>query len=167
MKKLLLLLLPLLIFSACDKKSKTDEAISYNDTLVNSFDPITQKMVEFEMALYDSKSTDIDRMYDDLSTSIDRTVKFISEKPAFDGNESFKNAALDIVKFYDSVIDNEYKQMLEMIKSDTLSAEDEQRLGAAIDSTYSKEAQYYNAFEKEQAAFAAKYKFNVNKKAKE
>lgn len=165
MKKTLLFLLVIIAMVSC-KKADTEEAIKYNDSLVNSFEPFTQQMVEFEMALYDSDANNIVEMHKDLAEKIDSIVEFISDMPAFDGNEELKGAALNIVKYYDHVIDSEYGNIVEMIKSDTLTAEDEQKIEASINATYTKEAEYYAEFEKKQKEFAKKYKFNVNKKEK-
>lgn len=156
---LLMLLIGTLMFSC--NELKREDAITYNDLIVHSFDPVIDKMVDFEMAVFDGSIEEVQTIYKELEALNLSTWKTVNETPAFGDNEEFKKAAEDIVKFYISVTENEYKEIMGIIDVDALSLEDENKIDDLLGDTYEKETQFYTKFDEEQKKFADKYNFRI------
>jgi hypothetical protein len=149
-----------IIFSSCNEL-KTEDAISYNDFLVNSMDPLIDKMIDFEMAIYDDNTENLNEAYEVLLKTTTETEQAIISREAFDGNENFKKAAIDIISFYKSVVDKDYKEILSIIRNSEFNEEDEIRVEEILMLAYDKEGPYYEKFEKEAQEFAKKYSFEI------
>ena len=90
----------------------SNDAIKYNDELVNQ----QNKVYEKESALLDAISKNmpnkLDLLFTDLSKQIDESSEAVEKMNAFDGKTEMKDAVLKIFAAYKGVASNEYKNMI-------------------------------------------------------
>lgn len=149
------------LLSACNNND-VNSAKKFNDTLINSFDPIIERMIEFEMAIYD-ENADLESMYNEMKNFTDTTLAQIEKIPVYTHGDSLKARAIDVVKFYKRIIDEDYKKMLVLLtSSDTLSVEAEAFIDFLLRESYKEEGVVMDAFEKEQKNFAKLHNFKID-----
>lgn len=141
----------------------TNEAIKYNDELVNQ----QNKVYEKESALLDAISKNmpdkLDLLFSDLSKQIDESTKAIEKMDAFDGKTEMKNAVLKIFATYKEVMSNEYKKMIAYSKipdSIYTPGDDDKvlELSKKIEDKINKAIEEFVDLQKK---FASKYKFEL------
>lgn len=156
----------LLIFSACGPTQ--DEAIRYNDGIMNIIDSLT---IEHELLLDQIDGHNID--------SLKLTHKLFSEKAksslergkkieAFADNRDFRNIALEYFTTMNYLADNEAKQMVEIMYKDSLQipqsdVDEINKLAASFDETYGK---VYDKILAAQIKFADLWKFKLEESKK-
>ena len=165
MKKVFTIIIGLLfvstIMDSC--RPSTNDAIKYNDELVNQ----QNKVYEKESALLDAISKNIpnklDSLFTDLSKIIDESNKAVGNMDAFDGKTEMKDAVLKIFAAYKEVSANEYKEMITYSKiPDSLytPGDDDKvlELSKKIDDKINKTIEEFVELQKK---FASKYKFEL------
>jgi len=168
MKKLkfALIVCVLIVFNACGPTQ--DEAISYNDGIMNIIDSLT---IEHELLLDQIDGHNID--------SLKLTHKLFSEKAksslergkkieAFADNRDFRNIALEYFTTMNYLADNEAKQMVEIMYKDSLQipqsdVDEINKLAASFDETYGK---VYDKILAAQLKFAYEWKFKLEESKK-
>ena len=168
MKKLkfALIVCVLIVFNACGPTQ--DEAISYNDGIMNIIDSLT---IEHELLLNQIDGHNID--------SLKLTHKLFSEKArssleigkkieAFADNRDFRNVALEYFTTMNYLADNEAKQMVEIMYKDSLQipqsdVDEINKLAASFDETYGK---VYDKILEAQIKFADEWKFKLEESKK-
>jgi hypothetical protein len=160
MKKLILLLSGIATLTACSTV-KTEEAVNYNQFLYNSIDPVLNKMIDFEMAAFEDNPEKLQVIHKELMQTIQESEQMIEKKEAFDGNESFKKAALNIVNFYKDITETDYASIIQIAAKEIVSDDDEIKIEEIINLVYEKENSVYNSFEKEATLFSEKYGFKL------
>ncbi len=150
-----------IFLSACNNND-VNSAKNFNDTLINSFDPVIDRMIEFEMAIYDDEA-DIEEMYNDMKKFTDTTLATLEKLPIYTDGDSLKARAIDVIKFYKRIIDEDYQKILYLLTtSDTLSAEAEAFIEFLLRESYKEEGIVMDAFEKEQKNFAKRHNFKID-----
>lgn len=150
----------LMIVNACNTK-QVDNAVAYNDSLIKSFDPVIDRMIEFEMAMYDDEAA-LDNMYNDMKSYSDSSLAAIDKLPAYQDGDSLKQRAIDVLKFYNRIITEDYQKILMLLTaSDTLSPEAEAFIDFLLRESYKEEGAVMDAFEKEQKNFARRHNFKI------
>jgi hypothetical protein len=162
MKKLLLsgIVVAMFIFSACNT-SGIKNAVEYNDTLINTFSPIIDQMIEFEMSVYDSEINK-DTLYNSMKNYITQCKENLEKLPIYTDGEELKNSTVKVVEFYETIINNQYAEILALVKQDEiLSPVNEAKIDSLIRDSYKNENEVYDAFEQEQKKFAVRHNFKI------
>jgi hypothetical protein len=162
MKKLsvIISIFTIIIFNACNTK-QVDNAVAFNDSIIKSFDPIIDRMIEFEMAIYDDEA-DIEKMYIEIKSFSDSVLANVEKMPAFQDGDSLKQRAIDVLKFYNRIITEDYQKIVSILNaSDTLSVEAEAFIEFLLRESYKDEGPVMEAFEKEQKNFARRHNFKI------
>lgn len=159
---ILISIFALIIVNACNTK-QTENAVAYNDSLVKSFDPVIDRMIEFESAIYDDEAP-LEEIYKEMKNISDSSIAYIEKIPTFQDGESLKQRAIDVLKFYIRIITENYQKILTLItSSDNLSEEAEDFIDYLLRESYKEESNVMEAFEKEQKNFARKHNFKIEK----
>jgi AAA15 family ATPase/GTPase len=155
------------MFISCGPTS--DDAIKYNDSLVN----LQSKVFEKESALIDAmdkNTTDkIDPLYKDLLTQIDKASDTLEKIGKFGDKTDMKDAVMKVLATYKSVATNEYPEIIRIAKMpDSLYSPEEENkridLSKKIDDELDK---VVNDFLEVQKGFSVKYKFELSTAEKE
>jgi len=161
------LLFAMTLLISCGPTS--NDAIKYNDSLVD----LQSKIFEKESALIDaiSKNTSdkIDPLYKDLLTQIDKAKDTLEKIGSFDGKTEMKDAVMKVFSTYKGVATNEYPEIIKLAKMpDSLYTQDDDNkkidLSKKIDDELDKAV---NDFLEIQKSFAVKYKFELSTAEKE
>lgn len=158
---IILLIFTLIIVNSCNTK-QLDNAVAYNDSLIKSFEPIIDRMIQFEMAIYDDQAP-LDEMYNEMKNLSDSSITSLEKITAFQDGDTLKQRAIDVLKFYNRIITEDYKKILMLITaSDTLSVEAEAFIDFLLRESYKEEGIVLEAFEKEQKNFARRHNFKID-----
>jgi hypothetical protein len=149
-----------LFLSSCSDPKTTEKAYNYNQFIYKTIDPVLDKMIAFEMAAFDEDTGKLEEIRKELISVIDQSVSSIKKTEVFDGNEDFKNSALDILNFYKQVSANEYLEIIKLVRKLTPD-EKELKIYDIVNVIYQKENEFYFKFETESGKFAEKYGFKV------
>lgn len=147
----------------------TNDAITYNDALVNQ----QEKVIQNESALIEaiSKNTPdkLDSSCNDLLNQIKESADVVQKMEAFDGKTDMKDAALKVFEAYKDAAENDYIELINLAKTpDTLYTQETDNkvidLSKKIDDKLLKAIDAFRAKQKE---FAEKYKFELTATDKE
>lgn len=164
MKKIILYpltLLMVLILSQCGPTSQ--DALEYNDELIEEELLVIDKMDELTNALSTYEPSNIEPAINAAKVQVDNSIKVLEELGGFDGNTEFVDACMDLFKVFKSQLNDEYAEQFEIYKLplDQYGKVEEDRyneLNTIID------AEYYPVFEKfskAQEDFAEKWDFDL------
>lgn len=146
MKNLLLLLL-VIPFAASAQTS----AIEFNDMIVEEQTKIGQRIIDFNTAVENSAPTDLP-----LQLTLDQTKASIAvvEKLSWQDGAALKKSALELFKFYQSIVANEYVEMVKIVEKPELVDADITRINELLASITDREAVLDADFAAQQEAFA-------------
>ncbi len=164
MRKIFISLACLIFISyyACETPVKTN-ALEYNNFLIKSIDPVVARMVDFEDAVYTDDLHKLENTRKDFKQFVAKLKNEINEKKAFDGNEKFKDAALEMLNFYNAVSERQYQTIVKLKANDKrLNDETVEQIEDIISEIYYKEHALYEKFEAEARIFAEKYGIESN-----
>jgi hypothetical protein len=143
-----------------------EEAISYNDKIINEQVAIFEKIDKVYEALKDYKNqTGMDYAYNEALKQVETGNEIVSKTDKFDGNSELRDGALKLFATYKSVLQNEIKRMIEIIKlPDNLYTTDmEAEFNKLSDASLKTLNQSEKEFIELQKTFATKYKFEIEK----
>ncbi|MCA0431449.1 MAG: hypothetical protein LCH32_13195 [Bacteroidetes bacterium] len=161
MKKIALSISTLLILTACGPNS--NDAISYNDQIIDIIDKIKQHQ---ENLIYQLDGHNIDSLkitqtaFENIATE---STKKLSEIKAFDNATEYIDAAKKFVSVIQSLSTNEVKTLANLLAKDSLSITDEdvklaEENGVNFDNKYEKAS---NEFAESQKQFSTKWNFKL------
>lgn len=162
MKKILFILLAggfILSIQSCAKKSPVD----YNNSIIEQEVKVVGKIDELKKAIdnYNVLPADvaIDEMnvaYDNVIFQIDSAMTFIKTVEDFKGDNSLQKGAADLFTNYQSIIETEYKEIIELYKiPDAMFVQaDQDKLDELLETSTTKLNTAYDNFTKIQAEFA-------------
>lgn len=168
MKKTLLISMSaimVLAFTACAPTK--EEAISFNDKIINEQVLIIDKINLLFDALDDyTDHAGTDLAYSEALKQLETGTDVVSKLPKFGGSTEFRDEALKLFATYKSVLQNEFKKMIALSKlpdEQYLQQEEEEykSLNKMASEKMDDGLQELNAIQRE---FAAKYKFEIEKK---
>ena len=152
-------------FTACGPTK--EEAITFNDKIINEQVLIIEKI----NLLYDAleKYEDhngMDFAYSEALKQLETGTNVVSKLEKFGGSNDFRDGALQLFEIYKSVLQNEFKRMIDLSKLPdeqyTSEQEDEYKmLHQVVSKKMDDGLKDLNEIQRE---FAAKYKFEIEKK---
>lgn len=137
----------------------TEDAIAHNDKIVED----QKKMLSLEQdliyAIEDGDLDAIDRAYDDYVSFLEETLSKYEEMDAFDENDTFRKAMIDLLTTFLDVAKNEYKDLIAIWSKDVedLTEKDFERMDKITRDIDKKEIDANNAFLDAEKDFAAEY----------
>lgn len=141
---------------SCSDKAK--EAVEFNDKITDLQRTIDNKEQALLNALYEKNDSAINVVYSDYIETVDSSVSSLHKMEDFD--ENYKQSMLDLFKVYKSVGENEYRELIKLIRNDTITNTD----NSAQDTLNKINEKLNKEFEKvkaEQKKFAHKYNIEV------
>ena len=149
------------ILSSCGPTS--DQAVDYNDKIINEQIAIFEKM-ELLIDAYENYQPDLmDAAYEVTLTQITKSSANVEALADFDGSTTFRDAGVTLFKLYKSVLENEHKQIIELLKlPDSQYGDAEVKLtgdlSEAADEKINSGIEDLDVIQKE---FATKYNFEI------
>lgn len=172
MKKLALILIVAVGFTACNSPEKGENGVTYktpvqyNDYIIERQTTLLEKIMKFA----DVAKTDLDvanKMLDEYAADASVMIKEIKGMPAFRKDTAFRQAAVNSFTFYKKAFSEYYKNIIIIRKEGADDAEDQ--LDKVLEKLTAEENRVDYAFRIAQQSFAAKNKMKLqeNKMQKE
>lgn len=100
-----------LSFTACSQKN----AVEYNDAIIKEQGKIMQKVLEF-ISVMQKDPVKADKVLKETAVQAKASIKVVSAMEPFDGSTELRDSALELFKFYLHVVENEYPEMMAILK---------------------------------------------------
>jgi hypothetical protein len=140
-----------------------EEAVKYNDSIV-VFQNRVISMEDRFMESLDGGPEEMRQGLDSLMHQVMRSLEGTKKLGGFHGDESLYQAAVKLLENYKSIVDNEYRTVVELLcKPDEDTEEDDQeKYDDAINEANRKLIEATEAFDRAQDAFSKKHNFTFN-----
>ncbi len=140
-----------------------DEAIAYNDGIINKQVAIIEKIDAIDVSFDDFIPEEMDAALQNALTETKDGIKYLENLEAFDGSTDFKDNAMKLFQAYLAVLENEFTKMIEIYKlpDEEYTEEDQERWGELYDASVDKMSKALDDFIKVQKKFAQKYNFVI------
>jgi hypothetical protein len=146
-----------------------EEAISYNDNIINEQVAIIDKIDKLYDALKDyTNHYGMDYAYSEALKQVETGTGIVSKMDKFDGNAEFRDEALKLFGTYKSVLQNELQRMADISKlsNDSFTTDAEAEFNKLNDISVKKLDEAEKEFAEFQKNFANKYNFEIEKRKK-
>ncbi|HOV11801.1 MAG TPA: hypothetical protein PLT47_00970 [Bacteroidales bacterium] len=144
-----------------------EEAISYNDRIINEQTLIAKKINVLYNSFSAGSPAQMDDAYQQALSQLDSGTAVVSKMHSFDGTGDFRDAALKLFALYHSVITGELKSMTDILKiaSHGLSAEAKEEFNVLYSNASKKMEDGLREFRGVQHDFAEKHHIVIEKSA--
>jgi hypothetical protein len=155
MKNLLIAFLLLPLFAV----AQTKDPIAYNDKIVGYQNDVVSGMLSLNesISLETSTRESIEALRLELVKTAQTSIANTQKMPAYDGSTELRDAAVALFKFYEGVIKDEYKQMIDIVYMEEITEEDYANLNIILQRVTEEEVAFDERFQNAQGAFARKY----------
>ncbi len=161
----LLFALMLLSTAVYGKPKNTVSPLDYNNRLIAIQNTVIQTLLDFTNTLQAIDKEDlsnsfkkVEKEYSNIKKVAGQAVKDIRKQKPYNNDDSFRKAMQDLIEFYQSIIKNEYREMINIIKKgDRMTQDDIRRLEELQASISERENVYDKRLDETQNAFAEKY----------
>ncbi len=134
-------------------------AVEYNDKIVNCQNDIGYKMLaigEYVGSEEETTKEGANLLRDSALKAAKKAVSELEKMGAYNGDDAMRKAALNLFRFYENILTNEYAQMVEILYKEDFTEADSDQLALLVQVVSEKEAPFDEKFETAQVAFAAK-----------
>jgi len=155
-----------LLFMLASCGPTTDEAIKYNDSIIDVQAQIVEEINTLYKCFDDWDHPEkMDEAYKQALAQVDLGTEKVSKLPDFGGKSEFREATLKLFSVYKSVIQTELKTMIDIIKMPgaEITPEIEARFDAMNGQALKKMDNGLKEFQEVQIKFSVKYNFVLNK----
>lgn len=147
-------------------KPSTDEAIAYNDKIMGIVNKLTDTHNAFLNQIDGHNIDSLKITQDVFSKTAKVSVEEASKIEGFNDSKEFSDAAVTYFKTMSAMVDNEAKQLVDVMSKDSTQITEQdvvkvQELATKFDAIYEKS---FNELEKKQEAFAKEWKFKLEAK---
>lgn len=135
-------------------------AVDYNDMIVDEQAKIGEKITNYSYSESPEKSV---LNYNALVQQINVSIATIEKLGAWQDDDSFRQATLRLFRFYKSIIENEYKQFLAIMRKpdDQITEADFAQMDKLDMEIQQKEKKFDDDFLNAQIAFAKRWGFTL------
>ena len=115
---LLLFCIMIIMFTSCTPSK--EDAIKYNDLIIDQQTLIVEKINNLYEAMNDFEHPEkIEEAYQNALKQIDKGSESVSKMENFGGKSDFREASIKLFVIYKSVVQNELKAMIDIVKKPT------------------------------------------------
>lgn len=139
---------------------KFESAIEYNDFIINN----QTKIIRSFLNLANLAGTEEFAKHRKETLSIcDKAIKEVASMGDYDGDTKFRDAAVNLFKFYKRIITNEFNEMNTLLMDENFDEKSLQKITELQEQVSQEEMSYDNQLQKCQGAFASKHGFEIEK----
>jgi len=132
-------------------------AVAYNDRIIAMQTRVVRGMIDFSKSFDAGDKSVMEKKYKELLSTIQGVIKEAQSIEGFDGNTQFRDAAVEMFSFYDSIAKKEYKEIMDILTKETPDETDLPRINEIVTSISQREEQLDRKFQGIQQAFARKH----------
>ncbi len=133
----------------------TKDAVKYNDKIVN----LQEKVVKAMMAIFETEDdAEIARRHAHAIATVEDAVKTLKAMKPYKDNTQLRDTAVKVFEFYESICQNEYREMIEIKKKGgEPSPEDQARMEQLLTGIEDRESALDAEMSAVQREFASKH----------
>ena len=154
-------LLLLLALSACKPQVRTQDAVAYNDAIVDVQISVVDHFDGFVDAVDRSDSLGAIAALQHALDTARAASKKLEAMPDFDGNIALRDASKALVDWYAKGLDTDFRQVLPVLVSHFATLQQLEHADSVRAAFSAEEDHLFELLEKAQMDFAATYKFDV------
>ncbi len=151
------------MFISCDFLNQKN-AVKYNDIIINSQAAIANRFMKIGNAFAIRDSLQIYRCKDALNNTIDSALTVVEELSSLDGSTELKDAALRLFKYYKSINQTKYQEIISIILLPFPTEDDAERLSVLKAGIAAEEEPLDAELVLAQKHLSEKYGFRVEKR---
>ncbi|HPD64645.1 MAG TPA: hypothetical protein P5050_04560 [Bacteroidia bacterium] len=136
-------------------------AIEYNDYIIDLQNKIVAGIQDFVTEVSEGDKTSAMNSLNNMIAIIDNCLKELNTMGPWESNTAFRDAAVELFKFYKSVGQNEYVEFVDIKFKPELTDDDYAKLQAIVDRISEKEKIYDEKFATAQQNFADEFGFTI------
>ena len=161
MKTLFILLL--VAFTGTASSQTFDDAVEYNDYIVDLQNQIGGLILEFneKIGAEDVTRESIQPHFDKMLATTQKAISKVEKLKGFKGNVELRDRALELFKFYYTTFSEDYKELLDIFFSGNLDEAAIERMSFLLEKVTTNEAVYDDNYAKAQQAFAKEHGFEL------
>lgn len=151
-----------LTLGSCNLNS-TSGALDYNNQIVDEQTKILEKFVAFtEIGDGENRLKELDKARMDIVNQCESSLKIVEALAPYEGNTRFRDAAIELFRFYKTTCEGSYKEMIEILgKEENITDEDITRLEEINSGVEQRELVLDNALQAAQEEFTKKYNIDL------
>lgn len=162
----LLISIFVLSLHSCKKESAAD----YNNTIIEqqiaivlSIDNLKKAIDNYNAIPAKDAIAGMNKSFDEAISLLDSGINVVKALKPFKKDETFKNGALTLFEIYKQIVENEYKEIINLYKipDEMFKPEDQQKLDELLTNSNKKLEEAYNTFTAIQKQFAEKYNLTL------
>ena len=160
MKKLVYLLFIVAVAAktGCEKKLTATE---YNNKIIDEQGKVLDLVLDFTAKVDESDMKGARLLLEKTGVQCDSSIKTIEAMGPFDDDASFKDAAIDLFKFYKRAFATDYKELLDIIEKEEPTMEDLDRVNVIVKKVSDEEMVLDDKVQKVQKEFADKHDVKI------
>jgi len=158
---LLSALCSMLMFNAFSQPKTFDDAIEYNDYIIELQTGISNAFQAFINSVTNDESVAAMASLAALISVIEEKIDAIQNLGPFEENTAFRDAGIELFKFYKTIAENEYQQILDIKFKPDATEDDYAKLEELVLKIQEKEKVYDEKFLSSQQDFADTYHFTL------
>lgn len=159
-----LILLGLVLSAGLSARAQSNEAAAYNDFLIAEQQKIGRVIRDFSGSLtfspVDEEATR--GAYTQMLVGIQSAIESAESLSLLSGDQGLQQAALSLFRFYQSVAENEYQEMMDIYLAGEWDQRTFDRLRSLVETVALDETAFDKAFSDAQARFASHYQIQLN-----
>ncbi|HPH81939.1 MAG TPA: hypothetical protein PL185_05180 [Flavobacteriales bacterium] len=134
--------------------------VEYNDFIVDHQNATIRHMVKLTEAFDSGTEKEIQMQYAALVNRSDSSVAILKQLSDYEGDTLLRNAAINLLVFYNQVFHHEYKEMIDIfLKGDSATDAEITRLNTIVEKVRTQEDKLNQQLSVAQEEFAKKFQF--------
>ena len=134
-----------------------NRAIEYNDRIIGLQTRIVKGMIDFSKSFESADGAQMEKKHAELVATIEGVLKEAKTIGPFEDSTQFKDVAIEMFGFYDSIAKKEYLEIVNILKKEAPAEEDLARINEIVNSISSRENMLDKKFQGIQQAFSGKH----------
>lgn len=159
--KWLAMLAFLFVSFALKAQSYQKDPVLYNDKIVNAQNAIGREILTFVDFMGQADWEGAENQLSGIISVTDEKILEIGKMTGYKGSITLRDAALDLFKFYNRTFKTDYQEILQILKKDELTEEDQGKLGEIINHITEEEGHFDEKFRNAQTTFATTHNITL------
>jgi hypothetical protein len=156
-KTLLAILLVAFCASVVNAASLKDKATDYNNRIIDLQSKIIKSMLDFAKTFQGRDGATMIKAHGTMVSTMKSAIKEAKTIGPFDGSSKFRDAAVEMFKFYLDIANKEYREIVNILKKKNPGKKGLKRIDEIVQSITVRENALDAKFSKIQVAFTKKY----------
>jgi hypothetical protein len=142
---LFIVLTAAIFFSGCHRKEKRAQA--YHDNFLHLIQPVIDSALVYGDGIQSYEKERATKTHERYSALVNSAISKIKDAKDFDGDTILQHYSLELLGFYKSALDNDFKPFLNSLKGEEFSGEEKQVADSLFMKLSSNQSKYWDRFE--------------------